>query len=244
MYNKMPLFKINETVEKKLKYYALRLDYRIKGVKTSYKYIHVIKSTASLVYALVIILIGLYNINMMILLVFVPVVNVLPDWYFDLKITEKNKKIESEFNDFYSEFYYALIHKQNRGVALKDLAMRYRYRAGPEMIALIDGFRADCTISERTALTNLKDNHRLADIHKFVDRVSLVINGQGNAVQSMTKFKDELDHRRRMHMRKQVEKSKEKAKKVEVLIYIILGEIVLAYSIYNLMNTVAPAFKK
>lgn len=189
----LKIFEITKQKQEHLDYLALRVNKKINDVTLDGNDLKTLRSLFMLIHMVIMILLSLFNFKVLPLVLSFPVTGFLMDTLIERSIKKKDKKIEENFYDFYSEFYATYKFPKVLKEKLDDVAMRYYNRANEETAYLIDLLRADCKISEDYALDNLKKNYQIVKIHRLVDQVRMIIQGKNVGVDGLENFKKELD---------------------------------------------------
>lgn len=228
----IPWFAVSANQMEKLNYYAKRLnivwnDNTLTGVDLLG--IQAILQTIYIV--IVMIFVVLKSLWLLPLLLLYKFPCVVFSAIFETEIKERNDLLLKDFRDFYAEFFYNYRHKSNRSVRITDVAMRFYNRANSETKLLIDNLRADSVQSEEYALDQMKDLFRVVKIHRLSDQVKMIIMGKTLNTDAMEGFKQEIEAEFRAEKKKELELKKFKATLVQGVAWLILTELVFAFSL-------------
>lgn len=228
----IPFLKESEQKMQNLNYYAKRLNIVLNDNTLSGEDLFAIRGIIIFIYVIIvcitIVFSSLYLIPLLLLYKFPALIL---DRMFEITVKDKNTLLLKDFRDFYAEFFYNYRHKANRGVKITEVAMRFYNRANPETKLLIDNLRADATQSEEYALDQMKDLFRVTKVHRMADQVKMIIIGKTQNTDAMEGFKREIEDEFRAEKKKKLAIKKMKANGVQLVAWIILTEIVMAFSI-------------
>lgn len=230
------LFMPTQRERDKLDYYARRLNLNWNGVLLDCDDLLTIRSAVQTIYIVIVIILSLINLRLSALLLLYKFIAVIFDSLLESEIKEHNKLLLKDFRDFYAEFYYNYRHKNNRGIKIQEVAMRYYDRANSETKLLIDNLRADSIQSEEYALDQMKDLFRIVKVHRLADQVKMIIMGKTLNTDAMDGFKQELEAEFRNEKRKILEAKKFKATAVTGVAWFVISEVVLLFGIFAMIG--------
>lgn len=232
----IPWFHVSDKKMENLNYYAKRLNLVIDDNTLTGKDILGIQAVIQTIYiAIVIILTMCISLWLLPLLTLYKFPAVIFSAFFEGVIKDQNDLLLQDFRDFYAEFFYNYRHKSNRSVRITDVAMRFYNRANSETRILIDNLRADSVQSEEYALDQMKDLFRVVKIHRLSDQIKMIITGKTLNTDAMEGFKQEIEAEFRAERKKELELKKFKATLVQGIAWLILTELVMAFSLSTLL---------
>lgn len=230
------IFNVSEKKMEELNYLALRLHKTVNSVTLTGQDLLTRKCYCMLAYIFIILGIGLFNFKVLPLVLVFPLFGTIVETMWRNAIKEKDEMIESDFFDFFSEFFFTYKFPDNIREHVDDVALRFYDRANEETKHMIDLLRADAKISEEYALNNLKKNFRIAKITRMCDQILLIISGKPVGVDGLNAFKDELNATRKFTRQMENNERKEKAQKIIAIPTVLLLITVICWVIVMLKS--------
>lgn len=216
---------------KDLEYISIRVNKKINNVELGAEHMIAIVNLVSILWIIFTLILTVLDIRLLILMPLYGVIDKLIIGYFELEIKQEDAIIDAEFYKFYAQFYHTYKYEINRKVRVADVAKSYYDNASPPIKRMIELLRADCQLSEETALDNLKERYKISKVHRMANQVKLIISGKTLDLSILDGFHSELHTERRLNQRKELEIKKEKGMSILQINMLILLEVIIYWTI-------------
>jgi hypothetical protein len=148
----------------------------------------------------------------------IPVIFQIPIWSLQSETMNEEYELDTEFRSFFN-IYYVQYRRLKTSVRLIDVVKSYMTVATPGMQLFCNRLLTDLSNGETIALRNLDRRYiKNPEIHRFCAIAQMVSNGDANSDKVVDSFREQLNRKKLMRQRRELNKNKERVEYVTTAI--------------------------
>jgi hypothetical protein len=147
-----------------------------------------------------------------------PIPFMWPIWSLKSQVVDEEYELDTEFRNFFN-IYYVQYRRIGNNVRLLDVVRSYMTVAPPGMQLFCNRLITDLSSGETVALRNLDRRYiKNPEVHRFCAIAQMVSNGDANSEKVVDSFREQLNRKKLMRQRRELNKNKQKVETVTTVI--------------------------